>query len=443
MEQIEPRPMRPMRSRLPGALALPPIVSPAIVPSPIVRLLEAGLDIAALLFLPMLVLAPRGIAALVSVAGAIAAGLLVLRPRVAHPPEMRRLVAPAAILIALLAWGAFSALWSIAPLRSLVLAARLAGLFAAGLTLAAAAGRLAAPRRLALFFIAGMVLGLALAGIESATGGALAAPFLKRGFSESRLNQASVGMAVLVYPAGALLLARRQAIMALLLAAAVAVMVCLLVGTAAKIALAAGLPVTVLLYRWRGQAARAAALASVLAILVAPAVFPRLERFPELLQTADAFKDSASHRLLIWSFAGDRIAERPLGGWGLDAARAIPAGREEIRPHQTWMPLHPHNAALQLWLELGVPGAGLAALLTAWLWLRLAKARWPRPFAAAAGASLASVLIVSLGTYGMWQEWWLGTLAFALFAVLVMAPAARGVPAVEGVQPLAPIRVAE
>ena len=40
----------------------------------------------------------------------------------------------------------------------------------------------------------------------------------------------------------------------------------------------------------------------------------------------------------------------------------IPGGKDPIRPGQSWMPLHPHNAALQFWLELGVPGTVLFAL---------------------------------------------------------------------------------
>ena len=52
------------------------------------------------------------------------------------------------------------------------------------------------------------------------------------------------------------------------------------------------------------------------------------------------------------------------------------------------MPLHPHNAALQVWLELGAPGAVLFALLVALVWNALARVEWPPLFAAAAGASL-------------------------------------------------------
>jgi O-antigen ligase len=197
-----------------------------------------------------------------------------------------------------------------------------------------------------------------------------------------------------------------------------------LVGSAPKVALGAGLATAALFALGGARVARLAAILSVLVIVTAPLTFARLERLPRLAEFAEAVKQSAEHRLLIWSFVGDRIAERPLEGWGLDAARAIPGGGEPIRQGQTWLPLHPHNAPLQLWLELGVPGAVLGALVVAQLWLALAAACWPRPFAAAAAGSLAAALVASLGTYGIWQEWWLGTLSLCLFLVRVMARAA-------------------
>jgi len=104
----------------------------------------------------------------------------------------------------------------------------------------------------------------------------------------------------------------------------------------------------------------------------------------------------------------------------LDSSRAIPGGDDPIRPGETWMPLHPHNAALQVWLELGAPGAVLFALLVATIWSALARVEWPRLFAAAAGASLTIAFVGCFATYGMWQEWWLGTLSFSLFLILVM-----------------------
>jgi len=154
------------------------------------------------------------------------------------------------------------------------------------------------------------------------------------------------------------------------------------------------------------------------------------------LAAADALKGSAGHRLLIWSFVGERIAERPFTGWGLDAARAIPGGKDEVRPGLTRLPLHPHNAALQLWLELGVPGAAMFALFVGWLWLRLARVPWPRLYVVSAGGSLTAALAAAFAAYGIWQEWWLGTLGLALFLILVMARAAA--PAVDAIPPRRP-----
>ncbi|HEY1433508.1 MAG TPA: O-antigen ligase family protein [Stellaceae bacterium] len=379
---------------------------------------EAGLDIVALVFFPLLVVLPRGIAALVSAAGLCAAGLVLSAGRSRLPANL----APSAMLLGgLVLWGAASALWSVNPTRSLVVAARLAGLFAAGLALAAGAGLVAAPRRLTFLLLVGMGFGVAMVAIELATAGALSSLFSNRSYRPTQLNQASISFALLVLPASALLISRGQLVLASLLAAATALTVYGLAGTAAKAVLPAGLAMGLLFYRLRPLITRLALVISVIAIIAAPLTFTRLERLHGLGEAADSFKISAGHRLLIWSFAGDRIAEKPLTGWGLDSSRVMPGGDDPIRLGETWMPLHPHDAALQVWLELGAPGAVLFALLIAIAWSALARVEWPPLFTAAAGASLAIAFVGCLATYGMWQEWWLGTLSFSLFSVLVMA----------------------
>jgi O-antigen ligase len=81
--------------------------------------------------------------------------------------------------------------------------------------------------------------------------------------------------------------------------------------------------------------------------------------------------NSALVRLFIWKFAVDRIVERPLLGWGFDAARRIPGGSDPIavqsregraRINELNLPLHPHNQVLQIWLELGAVGAIIVAV---------------------------------------------------------------------------------
>ena len=362
---------------------------------------------------------PRGTAVLATAAGLCAAALVwTRRPSLAHLRD------PARLFAALLLLGSVSALWSIVPERSLLLDLRLAGMFAAALALAAAAGAVAAPGRLALCFLGGAVLAIALAVGDIASHGGLNHFVTVRDFRAVRFNQLAAALATFALPAAALLMCRRHRLAAAAAVAAMAVTVWSLEGTAAKTILVLSLPAATAIYIWRRPAIRIAAALSVLAVVTAPLTFPRLEGLPALVRAADSYKDSAGHRLLIWSFVGDRIAERPFFGWGLDASRAIPGGQEEILPARRWLPLHPHNAALQAWLELGAGGAALLALIVAALWMGLGRVSWPPLYVAAAGGSLAGTLVGSFGAYGLWQEWWLGAFALELFVILVMARAA-------------------
>ena len=114
--------------------------------------------------------------------------------------------------------------------------------------------------------------------------------------------------------------------------------------------------------------------------------------------------------------ATDRILERPLFGWGLDSSRAFPNA----------IPLHTHDAAMQLWLELGLPGAALTAAFFVWLIGRIDRLEAnDRPAAAAAAASLSAYLVVGALSFGAWQEWWLALGALAAAATTALTRAAR------------------
>lgn len=129
-------------------------------------------------------------------------------------------------------------------------------------------------------------------------------------------------------------------------------------------------------------------------------------------------KASWKVRLEVWSFVDRLILARPLRGWGLDASRSWPGV----------LPLHPHDAAMQLWLELGPLGAGLAALFWAWLFSRIAALELTdRTAAAAAAASAAAYLTIGALSFGVWQEWWLALGAVAV-AVCRWASAYGAVP---------------
>ena len=373
---------------------------------------------AALLFFPLLVLVPRGVAALVTVAGLCGGGLVL---SASGPRPRTVLAAVGALLGCLLVWGTASAIWSVDWRRSLVVAVRLAGIFAVGLILTDAANCIKSARRLTFFFLGGLTLGVAMAAADLVTRGGLGAPFTERVYQPAALNRASVSFSILLLPMTAALLHSGLTLSPFLLAAATVATIFALAGTTAKIALTASLPIGLLIYLSRTRVAHTAALVAVIVITTAPLTFARFGRSPLFTETADAVKSSTGHRLMIWSFAGDRIAEDPIAGWGLDASRSIPGGKDLVRPGETWMPLHPHNTPLQVWLELGAPGAVLFALLVALAWHSLAVAPWWRLYAAATGASLTIALFACVTTYGIWQEWWLGTLWFSLFGILSMA----------------------
>jgi O-antigen ligase len=69
------------------------------------------------------------------------------------------------------------------------------------------------------------------------------------------------------------------------------------------------------------------------------------------------------------------------------------------------MPIHPHNASLQIWLDLGLVGLVIALLF---LFLSLAalerrkRSRWQQ---AGVTGLTAGGLMLTLGTYSMWQGW--------------------------------------
>jgi O-antigen ligase len=115
-------------------------------------------------------------------------------------------------------------------------------------------------------------------------------------------------------------------------------------------------------------------------------------------------------RLDIWHFATARIIEHPLRGWGLDTSRIF-----------TEIPLHTHDAALQIWLELGAIGAALMCLAWVAIFSLINNlAQRDRNLGAVAAATAVTYLTIGALSFGVWQEWWLalGALAFATIAML-------------------------
>ncbi|MCA6330098.1 MAG: O-antigen ligase family protein [Phenylobacterium sp.] len=124
---------------------------------------------------------------------------------------------------------------------------------------------------------------------------------------------------------------------------------------------------------------------------------------------APFLSESWLQRLGYWGKAVDWIWARPLPGWGLDASRAFGPGIQ----------LHPHNAPLQIWMELGLIGAVAAAIVWASIFSGLSRPS-RTPAAAAATATAVAYLIFGAVSFGVWQEWWLALGALSALACILV-----------------------
>jgi len=132
-------------------------------------------------------------------------------------------------------------------------------------------------------------------------------------------------------------------------------------------------------------------------------------------------KASGMHRLEIWDYMTARVAERPVLGWGLAAANAVPIRPAELAHYQFVVPqgVYPHQQWLELWLELGVAGALLALALALLVFSRIDRLPLRiRPFGFAA---FAAALAVSLSNFEITTDSWWAALAGTAFLVRAAA----------------------
>lgn len=349
---------------------------------------------------------------LAPVLAAAAALTLIYFRRYEHawPIPPRLLVVVIGLLIA---WSLLSVLWSIQPETTFVKVWRPIGNFVAGLLVVAGALRLPGHEaaRLSRCLWAGFIAALvALLFVRSAlvSAGAL---FPTDGAVQDKLipyNRGMTVLAIFLWPA-VLYASRFGAWAAIALVVVAGALLSIYASTAALLAVAVGAAAAVLVRAHRVAAPVIAALVAifVLVIPLLPAALPP----PAEMRTDYHVPGSGYHRLLIWQFTAERIAERPILGWGYNASRIIPGHDSRPDGVEAALPLHPHSIAFQLWLELGVVGAAIAAALIAYLGWRIGKAA--PPTAAAAAGCLMSATTVCLLSYGAWQSWWLAALSLA------------------------------
>lgn len=341
-----------------------------------------------------------------------------------------------ALVVAMIAWSLLSATWSITPGFSAITAVRVIVLMIFG---AAAFGLVRArvwltaqafiPFAAALAFCAVVLLTelLPSGGVIGALYDALGLDFPR--FIDKNVNRGLCALTVLVWPASLGLRAAGHARLALLLPWLMAAPVFAMDSLSAKVGMAVGLIAVHALPLLPKIFPRVLAVAVVAVVASWPVMFKALDgpvfSNPEIY---DALPDTAQHRVEIWRFALERVGERPWLGWGMETSRAIPDGDVVYSGERKYMPLHPHNSAMQIVLELGAVGFTLAcAALTATLaaWVRLPNL--DTPARASSAALIVSYLAIGFSAFGVWQYWWiaLGWLAAVLWRLTIWPASSR------------------
>ncbi len=362
---------------------------------------------------PFAWLAPKGFAILVALGG------LLCLPAVRLTDEDR----PSLItLFGLLIWAAASTTWSLFHPRSAAANTVLKLAFELPLywSLICAARR-AAPdlQRRALYVLAWGMTGFGLVLlVETLTGGMVyqrvrdvfyhAHP-MRPDIAEAKLGHATFVLTALLPIAFVGAPGRLRLWLGLVMVAGAGSAAIAFGSDAPVIALVAAPSAGFAVWRWPAGGPRTLAAGAVTLFLTTPAIVWGVRRFADYEAIQRAIPLSYAERMGYWSHAVDWIAQRPLQGWGLDASRMLAPG----------IKLHPHDGALQIWLELGAVGAVTAAIFWGVTLLRLSRP--VRNAASAATAACAAVyLLFGALNFGIWQEWWLalGALIVALAAMI-------------------------
>ena len=297
----------------------------------------------------------------------------------------------------------------------------------AGLVLAAALNPL--PRWMPSLLAAASLLAGLLILVELATGLALHRALRMRSDTYI-LNRSSLTLLVVMIPLLAMAARRGVGAPTRITAGLAAALACAAVLRSDSGAAVVGLLAAVLAYalaRLRPAAALWVSVAGLAAAFaLAPVAGDGLARVVPARVHERLAEAHSGARVEIWQSFGASIRAQPWCGAGFGASARLADTSVVERVALDSRPLlasgHPHNAAIQVWAELGAVGAGLALLVL----LLCLRALWPLPAPelAPALALFAAAAAVSLVGHGAWQGWWVAALA----AALVLMPDRREAP---------------
>lgn len=186
-------------------------------------------------------------------------------------------------------------------------------------------------------------------------------------------------------------------------------------ATSALAALVLGVASLLAWLNWKWMS-RLTLAGTLLAVLLAPFHAFLLDRMIPQWLHEQLRSASSAIRVKIYSAFDSAIAAAPFFGSGFNTASRFkdePAFQRIPSELQSYVEFgHPHNAAVQLWVELGLAGVAIVCALIVLAFRALdGLPQQVRPLALGFWAAVVAVAIVS---HGAWQAWWLALVAIGI-----------------------------
>jgi O-antigen ligase len=239
-------------------------------------------------------------------------------------------------------------------------------------------------------------------------------------------NRPVVTLLLLLWPvlSWALLCNRKK--LGLTLLAAIAIVIAISDSEASKLGLLAALGTLILGYVFSERISRIFIVGLLCFIWIQP-VFGDVVAYlapPRLIELTKA--GHSKQRIEIWQGFGEVARKHPVIGTGFASTTFIkehPVITEvDPRFRRSLERGHPHNAYLQVWVELGIPGALILSWFTLWGMRRLSEQSVSTRRMGLNALMCASA--IALVSHGAWQGWWITGLALvaALFSIQGTTP---------------------
>lgn len=137
-----------------------------------------------------------------------------------------------------------------------------------------------------------------------------------------------------------------------------------------------------------------------------------------------------AQRLEIYDFIGKKILERPFLGHGIEASRSMTMEAHFFSAPGTTIDFnifHPHNFALQLWIEFGLIGALAGCVFALYLLQQVYHCR-SSIYQRSMFATLVAFFAIISTTYNIWSGWSLGLVLISASIIILLKNSYRTIP---------------